>query len=356
MRDNSISIAKGIAIILMVLGHADCPDFINKYLSMMRMPLFFFMSGYCFKIKYLDDERGYLKKRVTGIYWPYLKWSLFFLLIHNICFRLNIYSDEYGFIGRMSSLYTFSDFINHAISIVTKMKDHEQLVGGFWFLKSLFVGSVIFYATMKLLKGSQVGMVLLLLLSLLLVYMNWKIPYFQVGHRECLAAFYLYCGHLYKRYKLNWHHHTWLNIVFVVIVGIGSVYWPASMLRLTFAKMLPYVVTSIMGLLVIFNIGQHLSQCEHSKIKQFLVYVGNYTFNVLTWHFLSMKLVSFMLIAIYGLPIKRLSEFPVIEEYARQGWWIAYLIVGVAVPVIWTYYYHLFKDRLMNCSANKSLS
>ena len=61
MRDNSISIAKGIAIILMVLGHAQCPELLNRYLSMMRMPLFFFMSGYCFKIKYMDDGRGYLK-------------------------------------------------------------------------------------------------------------------------------------------------------------------------------------------------------------------------------------------------------------------------------------------------------
>lgn len=322
----------------------------------MRMPLFFFMSGYCFKIKYLDDERGYLKKRVMGIYLPYLKWSLFFLLIHNVCFRLDIYSDEYGFIGRVSSLYIFSDFINHAISIVTKMTEHEQLLGGYWFLKSLFVGSLIFYGTMKLLKGSKVGMFLLLLLSLLLVYMNWKIPYFHVGHREFLAAFYLYCGHLYKRYQLNWHHNIWMNIVFAVIVGIGSVYWPASMLSLTYVRMLPYVVTSIMGVLVILNIGQHLSQCEHSKIKQFLVYVGNYTFNVLTWHFLSMKLVSLMLIAIYGLPIKRLSEFPVIAEYAKLGWWIAYFVVGVAVPIIWTYYYHLFKDRLMNSSTNKTLS
>lgn len=354
MRDNSVSIAKGLAIILMVLGHAQCPELVNKYLVMMRMPLFFFMSGYCFKTKYLDDARGYLWKRVTGIYWPYLKWSLFFLLVHNICFHLNIYSDEYGFEGRVSSLYTPSDFIHRAVSITTKMMKHEQLVGGYWFLKSLFVGSIIFYATMKLLKGHKVGMVLLLLLSLLLAYTNWKIPYFHVGYCEFLAAFYLYCGHLYKNYQLNWHHNTWLNIVFVVIVGIGSVYWPASMLHLPYVKMLPYVVTSIMGLLVIFNISQHVSQCEHSKIKQFLVYVGNYTFNVLTWHFLSMKLVSLMLIAIYDLPIKRLSEFPAIEEYARQGWWVAYFIVGVAIPTIWTYYYHLLKDRFVKSSSTQA--
>ena len=129
MRDNSVTIAKGIAIMLMVLGHAECPSYLNTYLGMLRMPLFFFMSGYCFKEKYLDDARSYLKKRVTGIYWPYLKWSLFFLLIHNICFYTNIYSDEYGFLGKTSVLYSSPDFLSHAISIVTKMSGHEQLVG-----------------------------------------------------------------------------------------------------------------------------------------------------------------------------------------------------------------------------------
>jgi hypothetical protein len=83
-----------------------------------------------------------------------------------------------------------------------------------------------------------------------------------------------------------------------------------------------------------------------------IVFIGDHTMEVLTWHFLSMKLVSLIIITIYHLPIKRLSEFPVIEEYARQGWWIAYLIVGVAIPVVWTYYYHLFKDRLTKCSSD----
>lgn len=64
-----------------------------------------------------------------------------------------------------------------------------------------------------------------------------------------------------------------------------------------------------------------------------IVFIGDHTMEVLTWYFLSMKLVSLMLIATYDLPIKRLSEFPVIEEYTRQGWWIAYLVVGVGILI-----------------------
>ena len=112
MRDLSVSIAKGIAIILVVMIHARCPELLSNWLCMIVMPAFFFMSGYCFKNKYLSDAKGYTIKRVTGIYWPYLKWSLLFLLLHNVFYYLNIYSNEYGFHGRTSVLYTATDFLN----------------------------------------------------------------------------------------------------------------------------------------------------------------------------------------------------------------------------------------------------
>jgi len=73
MRNQSVTIAKGLAIILMVMGHARCPEYINNILSLMRMPLFFIMSGYCFKEKYLDQPKDFFNKRMKGIYWPYIK-------------------------------------------------------------------------------------------------------------------------------------------------------------------------------------------------------------------------------------------------------------------------------------------
>lgn len=53
MRDDKVTIAKGIGILLMVAAHAGIPDMISKFIVMFHMPLFFFMSGYCFKEKYL---------------------------------------------------------------------------------------------------------------------------------------------------------------------------------------------------------------------------------------------------------------------------------------------------------------
>lgn len=92
-RNNAVTIAKAIAIILMVMGHSKCPVIINNMLDLIRMPLFFIMSGYCFKDKYLANSVSYLKKRIKGIYLPYIKWSLFFLFIHNTLYTLNIYNN-----------------------------------------------------------------------------------------------------------------------------------------------------------------------------------------------------------------------------------------------------------------------
>lgn len=53
-RDHSVTIAKASTIILMVLAHAGCPRFLGAYIAMFHMPLFFIMSGYCFKTAYLN--------------------------------------------------------------------------------------------------------------------------------------------------------------------------------------------------------------------------------------------------------------------------------------------------------------
>ena len=353
MRDKSVSLAKGIAIALVVLIHSIPPGFIASLGGIFVLSSFFFMSGYCFKDKYLDDALAFIKKRFTGIYWPYLKWSLLFLLLHNVFYHLHIYSDEYGYGGKTSVFYTSSDFVGKAISIATKMQGHEQLLGAYWFMKLLFVGSFIFYIALKVLKSKAWGALLLLALSVLLSTLDWKLYYFNIGTREFYAAFFLYIGYLYKKHQLDFHQRPWIWCLAVILVVSGTQLWFTTMHNYDYWKILPHAFTVISATLTLLCFSQYLARKVENKSVKCMVFIGDHTMEVLTWHFLSMKLVSLIIITIYHLPIKRLSEFPVIEEYARQGWWIAYLIVGVAIPVIWTFYYHLFKDRLINNTFDK---
>ena len=44
-KNNFISIAKAIGIILMVAGHSGCPAIMNSFLYLFHMPLFFIIAG-----------------------------------------------------------------------------------------------------------------------------------------------------------------------------------------------------------------------------------------------------------------------------------------------------------------------
>lgn len=157
MRDNSVSISKAIAIILMVLAHSRFSEYGNYWINMFHMPLFFFMAGYCFKDKYLSDWKEYTIRRIKGIYIPFVKWTTVFLLLHNVFYSLNIYNDTYGFRGNVSHLYTIKEFVINGIHIITRMGGAEQLLGGYWFLYTLFFSSIIGYCVLRKCKNMLIG-------------------------------------------------------------------------------------------------------------------------------------------------------------------------------------------------------
>lgn len=40
------------------------------------------------------------------------------------------------------------------------------------------------------------------------------------------------------------------------------------------------------------------------------------------------------MVILFNLSIASMSTFPVLNEYASQGWWLLYVIVGIAFPLV----------------------
>lgn len=111
MKSSTISIAKGICIILMVAAHAGLPLWLIRFIYMFHMPFFFIISGFCLKEKYFNDSITFFKKRVKNLYFPYVKWSFVFLLLHNFLFKLHFYDKEYGYVNRVDFSYIPQHYI-----------------------------------------------------------------------------------------------------------------------------------------------------------------------------------------------------------------------------------------------------
>ena len=328
----------------MVIVHARFSSYGDTFITMFHMPLFFFFSGYCFKEKYLKDVREFSIKRIKGIYTPYVKWGLFFLAFHNLFYYLNLYNSVYGYHGNVSYEYETKDFLIHAIRIMTSLSSHEQLLGGYWFLHTLFFASFIFYATLKYFKPVLGGGILLILCIVSLIY-GVKIPYFSIGARELLAAFFMIAGYFYKKSNLKYEDTYYVIPMSLFLLIIGSLFWPCGMLSLSWQKVIPYSVTALFGIIMVFSISKLIIHTHF--FNSFFVYIGERTLEILTWHMLSFKVISLLIIWYYSLRIEKLAEFPVITEYAISGYWLLYFIAGLCLPLLTISIIDTLKIRLL---------
>ena len=78
-----LDIAKGITIILMVLGHSSIPKFVSDFIWAFHMPLFFIASGWCTDWK-RDGFVTFLKKRTKSLMFPFCVFSLVVMMIYQI--------------------------------------------------------------------------------------------------------------------------------------------------------------------------------------------------------------------------------------------------------------------------------
>ena len=211
------------------------------------------------------------------------------------------------------------------------MVGQEQLLGGYWFLKTLLWASMFGYLLISKVKPLVLGGGIALILIVLCSYTGVYVPFFRIGSVEFLATFFYVFGYYYSISQCKIENSKWIIPLGCVLIGFGVKYWQCTMLTLIPSKIIPYSITAIMGTLLVFSISQKLS--SHKKIRSLLVYIGDNTLPILTWHFLSFKLVSLLIIIIHHLPIQRLAEFPVIEEFAVGGWFIVYFLIGIIVPL-----------------------
>lgn len=165
-----------------------------------------------------------------------------------------------------------------------------------------------------------------------MLYFEINIPYYD-GPKELLAAFFIVMGYAYKSSKIRFDVHPLIiALIGLILVIIGTEYWQCGMLILTWQKAIPYSISAIAGTLMVFSLCKYISKVH--ILEKALTYIGDRTLAVLTWHFLSFKAISLLIIFIYTLSIKQLAEFPVIDQYAFKGWWIMYLIAGVALSLV----------------------
>lgn len=340
MRDPVVSMTKGIGIILMAVGHSGCPVFLHDFIYMFHMPLFFIMAGWCFKETYLKSIPEFVFKKLKGLYVPYVVISLLFLLLHNIFVRLHL---ETG------TIYDFKDIVGISKSIIVSLHKHEQLLGAMWFIPQLLYSSIIAALLLKFVKNRIVLLLSLLTMTILSQKFSLGIPYTGVGSVTFFAAaFYVMGSRLAKEVNVC-NINTCVICAMGIVVYVASVINPSSIFVKSPLWVLPYFCVAVIRTLVVINISARVEKSQKKillHLKEVLCYLGDNSIYILVLHFLAFKVVSFVSVKLLGLPIDRLSDFPVLEGGKIKCLWLMYSIAGLLIPVLLCMFYQGVKRCL----------
>lgn len=290
--DSRISVAKALCIILMVVGHSGCPEFMRVFIYQFHMPCFFFVSGFLLKQKYINEIRAFGWRRFKGLWWPFVKWSVLFLLLHNVLTALHLYETR----------YSWSDMGYKLFHIIT-LTGSEQLLGGFWFLKELLYASIFSVVGLWTLQISfpkykdmhlQMGVILTVLFMVLaygLSIVPFKIP--TIGSKTMLASSFFIAGYTYQ--KTHYQMSRWdVGILLLLGVWIITFFFTGSM-GVVQTGIFLYFFVAMAGAIGVLHIAGRI----HGVWQRFLDYVGDKTLYILTFHFISFKLVSWGFIVCY---------------------------------------------------------
>lgn len=356
-RNTAISISKGIAIILMVMGHANCPGQLNTFIYEFHMPLFFISAGFFFSTRYINEEATFVKRRIKGLYLPFVKWSVAFLLLHNLFFKLGLLNEQYGnSAGGVTHPYQWHTMQQRLWNIVTAMSSYDEfLAGAFWFFRALLVASILHLVLFKMFaflatktgRESQPTTIGALVCMTTLGLAAWQTgeglritTIVQGGYRDIMGTFFFGCGFIFSQHKETYKATWWNTVLLFAVTLLFSLHASSCMdFRPDIWRCLKLPVPAICGTLFVYNISLYIDRKE-GVAKRLLTYCGDNTLSVLVLHLLSFKLVSLLKIWCYGLDIAHIGSHTVVHvNESSDGFWMLYTIVGVGVPLVLTYVY-----------------
>lgn len=315
------------------------------------MAVFFMASGFVYRDSTSDNLSSVwkgIKKRVKGLWLPFVIANFIFVLLHNYFIKINVYTDNpliFDYVTgkhmELSSFYSLREQIKYILKGAF-FSSNEILLGAGWFLKILFMTSVIYlivdYFIKRITKEDVTKLILQGVLSFVLLIVGYYCSKHDISIKgfELVSSVYgLYFLGLLIRRIMNLYDFNELKYIYilffsslVILIYINSICTMELGIN-KYETPIHLVIASISGWILLFSLSQII--CKYRCAKVFFSTLGKNTLSIVLLHFLSMKFAAIIIIAVYDLPEYCLAAHP--NLYGNySGWWALYTFLGCIIP------------------------
>ena len=216
-----IDVCKGLAILLVVLGHLQIPSLLYRSIFAFHIYAFFFLSGVTFKVKAGQKFCDFLKDGAKRLLIPYL----FFAFAWDIT-------------NMAAQLYTAKTFDFSAIGILKNIADvlcgdlfieSSASIGPSWFLLALFIVRATFWLMAKFTKNNfyLIGIICIALFVLGSLCRGMSFLPFKI-FSTLTAFFFIYCGYVSKTNLMRLKEKKIWILFLASVIAFGATFFAAT--------------------------------------------------------------------------------------------------------------------------------
>lgn len=356
-----VDIAKGVAIIAVVMGHIGFPypgsvliPTTRLLYELWHVPVLFMISGFFLDDSVSTSPRRFIMRKVKGLYLPILCFYIPVVLLHNAFIDIGFYDTAVEYGGKWM---TYLDVKGMGLRLAASVAfaGREPILAALWFAYVLFMAlallsliSFVVNRTMPDKYREQVRFGLIFSLALIGNVMTnlfgWTIPRFN---NTLTACWLIYVGMLaYKTTSGQFNRTPIFLISAAVVYACAVLGGPVSIAANRYDNIVSLTLSSLAALYVVAYLSHRISVSRLlSPLGGILSEVGRDSFSIMALHLMAFKPCTILLNG-WGqnLPLGQLTA-----PAHNAVTYLLYLIAGIILPMAFIRLFRWGKARVMQC-------
>ncbi len=303
-----LDIARGIAILLMIVGHVIGKGWKRDIIFSFHMPVFIIISGMFYKER---DLKTFLVNIIKKLILPYI----IVLLISNLIQSYVIENNK----DIIQILKNYLIQISYSYSYMT-IKTDVKSIGVIWFFPFLAIIRIIFYTLKKICKEDDILLLLICIFTSYIGYIlgqkgMWLV--FSIDVALSCVIFY-YIGYIFNKKKFldNVLYNRKILLIVLLIWMLGIKFGCIELAVRKYPGGLFSFITAICGTIIVLKISMIIEQ-KTKFITKILAWFGKNSMYILLIHRIEMSLINYD--KLFNVIINKKSLYKLMVSLTKIG-------------------------------------
>lgn len=272
-----LDLAKGIGILCVVFGHTHIPYLAGYLIYPFHVPLFFVLSGFCFRRKENENFGNFLLKKIKTLLVPYAFFSLIWIVYESV---VSVINDGFNLNYLINEIFLYAK------------QDHLHAI---WFITCIFLVELLAYFIVFVCKDKNNLLLILACLFILFTYFYKR--FIDVGliwNAEIVlpAMPFFLLGYVVKKQKVLFEKLTnWklipVYLALYVTIGFFNIKitgQSVDMYSNSYGNILLFYLAALLGTFFVVLLSKAINKIS------FINYIGKNSLIIFSLHQIVMKI------------------------------------------------------------------